>query len=1190
MYIRKFFVILLSTLILCSSLFSFGPIIHAQEKNLKSEVGKNANYYLIYYDGKEHEVSINDNLILRLTAWENQSKTKVIGTLEYKYNSVLEKETVVLPVSESLNEIYISDHESVLYRNAKSDFYKLEKVIPNRLENDVKVVVKNSNGTSIEEHIIVDEFGTVIESQGLKYYLIDKNNIKIEISEEDYQKLNFEQQSSIFEVNNPQNESENDSNSSTLGKVISTFSLTSTNNQPSILYQTHVQTYGWLAEVANGKMSGTEGEAKRLEAIRIRLDNQSYTGNIEYRTHVQSYGWLNWVKNGDLSGTEGEAKRLEAIQIRLTGEIAKHYDVYYRVHAQTYGWLDWAKNGEPAGTAGLSKRLEALEILLVKKDSKAPGSTNRPFVSNLSIKYSTHVQSYGWLKYVADGKMSGTEGEAKRLEAIKIQLENAPFTGGIQYRTHVQSKGWQEWRSNNQISGTEGESKRLEAIEIRLTGEMAQYYDVYYRVHAQTYGWLDWAKNGEPAGTAGLSKRLEAIEIRLVKKGAKAPGSTNRPFVTNPVVVYSTHVESYGWLSEVANGKMSGTEGEGKRLEAIKIYLKNQPYPGGIEYRTHVQSHGWLNWVKNGELSGTEGEAKRLEAIEIRLTGEMANRYDIYYRVHAQSFGWLGWAKNGQPAGTAGLSKRLEAIEIVLTEKGSKAPGTTERSFLQAPSVVYSTYVKGDGWLSFVEDGLLSGIVGKNKHIEAIKISLNHSPYEGGIKYSTHVQSEGWLDYVSDGKASGKETKRIEAIKIELTGEIAKYYDVYYRTFVSSIGWLGWAKNGMKAGTEGYAKPIEAIQIKLVQKGKGASVSETKSYRGKIISYTLYNLSLNDAVNMQMKVKPQTDSGSISETKKYAWVSKDYIQNGKVNASALNVRKGPGTGYASIGKLSNGQTVNILSEYNGWYAIEYNHRTWVHAIANDVEHYLNPNNFKDGTSAFFQFLKLSGSANIDPVEVNQKILHGKGILNGKANTFVEAGKKYRVNEVYLISHALLETGNGTSVLSNGSIKVSEIYYKQINNKQWEGKYIVFIPSKNNSSLIEAYTAEYKNNVWTIEKYTGFNDNDVKNAKPIYNMYGIGAVDSNPEIRGAIRAYQEGWFNEDKAIIEGAKFVAEEYIYAGQDTLYKMRWNPDSMEKLRVASHQYATDIGWAVKQTRKIKEIYDLLDNYTLEFDIPKYK
>ena len=56
--------------------------------------------------------------------------------------------------------------------------------------------------------------------------------------------------------------------------------------------------------------------------------------------------------------------------------------------------------------------------------------------------------------------------------------------------------------------------------------------------------------------------------------------------------------------------------------------------------------------------------------IQIKLTGEMAEHYDIYYSVHAQKLGWLGWAKNGEQAGTSGFAYRLEGIIIKLVPKG----------------------------------------------------------------------------------------------------------------------------------------------------------------------------------------------------------------------------------------------------------------------------------------------------------------------------------------------------------------------------------------------------------------------------------------------------------------------------------------------------------------------------------------
>lgn len=88
--------------------------------------------------------------------------------------------------------------------------------------------------------------------------------------------------------------------------------------QTHITYRTHVQTYGWQDWKIDGDMSGTEGQAKRLEGINIKLDNQEYSGSVIYRTHIQTYGWESeWKTEGAMSGTAGEAKRLEGIQIVL---------------------------------------------------------------------------------------------------------------------------------------------------------------------------------------------------------------------------------------------------------------------------------------------------------------------------------------------------------------------------------------------------------------------------------------------------------------------------------------------------------------------------------------------------------------------------------------------------------------------------------------------------------------------------------------------------------------------------------------------------------------------------------------------------------------------------------------------------------------------------------------------------------
>lgn len=324
-----------------------------------------------------------------------------------------------------------------------------------------------------------------------------------------------------------------------------------------------------------------------------------------------------------------------------------------------------------------------------------------PIVKPVTVSYSTHIQSYGWNKSAAkNGAVAGTTGKAKRLEAIKISVEGNEDLG-IQYTTHCQGYGWLNWSSNGEISGTTGEAKRLEAIKIQLTGADKDKYDVYYRVHAQGYGWMNWAKNGEAAGTAGLAKRLEAIQVVVVKKGESVPdkfegvtASEKKAYMASAAataatvegsdrahVQYRSHLQTYGWQNWKNDGDISGTTGKAKRLESLKLELKNKDYTGGICYNAHVQTIGWqadpnksATWKKDGEFCGTTGNAKRLEAIQIELYGEMAEHYDIYYRVHSQTYGWMKWAKNGEMSGTTGQHKRIEGIQVVLVKKGEQAP------------------------------------------------------------------------------------------------------------------------------------------------------------------------------------------------------------------------------------------------------------------------------------------------------------------------------------------------------------------------------------------------------------------------------------------------------------------------------------------------------------------------------------
>ncbi|MCD7981955.1 MAG: L,D-transpeptidase family protein [Clostridiales bacterium] len=460
-----------------------------------------------------------------------------------------------------------------------------------------------------------------------------------------------------------------------------------------------------------------------------------------------------------------------------------------------------------------------------------------------TLQYQTHVAKKGWLSAVSEGKTAGTTGQSLAVEAFKISLQNVDSDewagSGITYSAHVQSIGWQSSVSNGAVAGTTGQSKRVEAITIKLTGPIAEKYDVYYRVHTQSYGWLSWAKNGEKAGSSGYSKRIEAIQVVLVEKGGAAPGSTSKSYVYSRVSTQA-YVQTYGWQSSVMENVVSGTVGQNKRLEAIRLQLSSEiEYSGSIQYQVYVQGYGWMDWKSNGATAGTTGQSKRIEAIRIKLTGDVANYYDVYYSVHMSKIGWCNYACNGETTGTTELSKPIQAIKVCLVKKGvDTAPSTSGTKYIagySSSAFTYSAQITGGGSTGTVAQKATLGTTGQSKQLQNITLYLSGSSSSlpsGTIQYATHVSGTGWTGWSSCGTASGSSSssRGLEAVKIQLTGNLANYYDIYYRAHVEKYGWLGWAKNGQTAGTTGISYRLEALQIVLVPKDCSAPGANANYY------------------------------------------------------------------------------------------------------------------------------------------------------------------------------------------------------------------------------------------------------------------------------------------------------------------------------------------------------------------------
>ena len=217
---------------------------------------------------------------------------------------------------------------------------------------------------------------------------------------------------------------------------------------------------------------------------------------------------------------------------------------------------------------------------------------------------------------------------------------------------------------------------------------------------------------------------------------------------------------------------------------------------------------------------------------------------------------------------------------------------------------------------------------------------------------------------------------------------------------------------------------------------------------------------------------------------------------------------------------------------------------------------LSPANCAAGSSGYYQFAQLNRgySGMVSAAQLNAYIAstaNGRsGTLAGKGQAFIDAARRYGVNEVYLLAHAILESGWGTSTLARGYA--------------YDGKTLV------------------GGKVWPKGTY--------------YNFYGIGAYDSSPLSGGRALAIKNGWSTPEKAIDGAARWIATNYLNNAfsQNTLYKMRWNYVEYARYGSVSHQYATDRDWAAKIGTQMNAIYAYAGvgqtQSGLTFIVPSYR
>ena len=317
----------------------------------------------------------------------------------------------------------------------------------------------------------------------------------------------------------------------------------------------------------------------------------------------------------------------------------------------------------------------------VPEDDSAKADPEGAYETKYTLSGTTYIQTLKNRNGTFSNGILTLGKQGKRLEAFSIKLKNdTGYAGSLSYRAYVKNKGWTKWTDAGKTVGTKKKNLRIEAVQIKLTGELAKHYSVEYKASLSSLGDdQGWVQNGALAGALYNTKRIEELQVRLVPVGENNDSS----------VIYRVRGSSYGWQNCWGrDGKAAGVFSN--RIEAVSISLGTTKYQGGVMYRSTVQGIGWTDWVSNGTMSGSKKTGKRIEALQIKLTGDMAEHYDIYYRVYAQNYGWLNWAENGQTVGTSNIFSRLEKIQIVLREKDSGEPGDFEGIVSAQPHAYYA--------------------------------------------------------------------------------------------------------------------------------------------------------------------------------------------------------------------------------------------------------------------------------------------------------------------------------------------------------------------------------------------------------------------------------------------------------------------------------------------------------------------
>lgn len=172
----------------------------------------------------------------------------------------------------------------------------------------------------------------------------------------------------------------------------------------------------------------------------------------------------------------------------------------------------------------------------------------------------------------------------------------------------------------------------------------------------------------------------------------------------------------------------------------------------------------------------------------------------------------LAEAENGQSG---------ESESQIETENSPSQETEIQVSELPEIQSVYQAFFAGKGWSEEYDDNFECAAAGD--YMTAFKATLKGQPegFSGTLAYQVNVSGQGWQPWAENMAESGSTEAGtvLESVKMELTGDLKEYYDVYYMVYQNGA-WTDWAANGNPAGKEGVGLRADGIRISVTRKGE----------------------------------------------------------------------------------------------------------------------------------------------------------------------------------------------------------------------------------------------------------------------------------------------------------------------------------------------------------------------------------